>query len=63
MLGLGLGVAALAPALRRHVPIACAIAMIVLGVVAIGVRARPMLGHADRVHTMESPGHGVRGQR
>jgi sulfite exporter TauE/SafE len=38
MLGLGLGLQALAGPLRRHVPVACAMAMIVVGLLAIGGR-------------------------
>jgi sulfite exporter TauE/SafE len=38
MLSLGLGLQALAGPLRRHLPVACAIAMIVVGLLAIGGR-------------------------
>jgi len=38
MLGLGLGLQALAGPLRRHVPVVCAIAMIVVGLLAIAGR-------------------------
>jgi sulfite exporter TauE/SafE len=38
MLGLGLGLQALAGPLRRHVPVVCAIAMIVVGLLAVGGR-------------------------
>jgi sulfite exporter TauE/SafE len=38
MLTLGLGLQALAGPLRRHVPVVCAIAMIVVGLLAIGSR-------------------------
>jgi sulfite exporter TauE/SafE len=38
MLSLGLGLQALAGPLRRHVPVVCAIAMIVVGLLAIGGR-------------------------
>jgi sulfite exporter TauE/SafE len=38
MLALGLGLQALAGPLRRHVPVVCAIAMIVVGLLAIGGR-------------------------
>jgi sulfite exporter TauE/SafE len=38
MLSLGLGLQALAGPLRRHVPVACAMAMIVVGLLAIGGR-------------------------
>jgi hypothetical protein len=38
MLSLGLGLQALAGPLRRHVPVVCAVAMIVVGLLAIGGR-------------------------
>jgi hypothetical protein len=42
MLSLGAGLQALAAPLRRHVPVVCAIAMIVVGLLAIGGRLAPM---------------------
>ncbi len=41
MVGLGLGLAALAGPFRRHVPAACAVAMIVVGLLAVAGRMRP----------------------
>jgi sulfite exporter TauE/SafE len=40
MVGLGVGVQALAGPLRRHLPTACAVAMIAVGVLAVSGRAR-----------------------
>jgi sulfite exporter TauE/SafE len=40
MVSLGLGLGALAGPLRRHVPAACAIAMIAVGLFAVGGRLR-----------------------
>lgn len=42
MLGLGLGLRALAVPFRRHVPVACAVAMIAVGSLAIAGRLRPI---------------------
>ncbi|MBP7146903.1 MAG: sulfite exporter TauE/SafE family protein [Acidobacteria bacterium] len=42
MLALGLGVQAAAGPLRRHLPVACALAMIVVGLLAIAGRARAL---------------------
>jgi sulfite exporter TauE/SafE len=53
MLTLGLGLQALAGPLRRHVPVVCAIAMIVVGLLAIGGRINsvdPGAGATTRHH-------------
>jgi sulfite exporter TauE/SafE len=42
MVSLGLGLSALAGPLRRHVPAACALAMIVVGLLAVAGRVRPI---------------------
>ena len=42
MIGLGVGVTALAGPLRRHVPAACAVAMIAVGLLAVAGRFRPV---------------------
>jgi len=42
MIGLGVGVAALAGPLRRHVPAACAVAMIAVGLLAVAGRVGPV---------------------
>lgn len=47
MLSLGLGLQALAGPLRRHVPVVCAIAMIVVGLLAIGGRLTPVDSGAE----------------
>lgn len=56
MLSLGLGLQALAGPLRRHVPVVCAIAMIVVGLLAIGGRLTPVDPGA------ETPTHQRHGQ-
>jgi sulfite exporter TauE/SafE len=53
MLALGLGLAALAGPLRRHVPVACAVAMIAVGLFAVAGRVR-----APELHGA-GPGHGT----
>ncbi len=42
MLSLGLGIAAITGPLRRHLPAACAVAMIVVGLIAVAGRLRPV---------------------
>lgn len=57
MVSLGLGLQALAGPLRRHLPVACAIAMIVVGLLAVGGRIGAVApGAGPAVHQ----GHGQR---
>jgi sulfite exporter TauE/SafE len=57
MVSLGLGLQALAGPLRRHLPVACAIAMIVVGLLAVGSRIGAVApGAGPAVHQ----GHGQR---
>jgi sulfite exporter TauE/SafE len=53
MVALGVGLGAVAGPLRRHVPVACAVAMIVVGLLAIAGRVRPPDLHGA------GPGHRV----
>lgn len=51
LLGLGVGAAAVTASVRRHVPAACAVLMIVVGLLAVAGRARPLLvRHDARAH-------------
>jgi len=57
MVSLGLGLAAIAGPFRRHVPAACAAAMIVVGLLAVAGRMRPAEVHAPPPsHAVASPG-------
>ena len=60
MLSLGAGLAALAGPLRRHVPAACALAMIVVGLLAVVGRVRPVDPPAPS-HAVAPPGLGPHG--
>jgi sulfite exporter TauE/SafE len=61
MLSLGAGLAALAGPLRRHVPAACAVAMIAVGLLAVAGRVRhidpPPPSHADATSAPGSHAH------
>jgi sulfite exporter TauE/SafE len=64
MVGLGVGVQALAAPLRRHLPTACALAMIAVGVLAVSGRVRAPIeippvqhGTASRDATAPAPHH------
>jgi sulfite exporter TauE/SafE len=60
MLGLGVGLVALAGPLRRHVPAVCAVAMIVVGLLAVAGRVRPVDPPAPS-HAVATPGLGSHG--
>ena len=55
MVSVGIGLQALAGPLRRHIPVACATAMIVVGLLAVGGRlhAAGPAGAAAHVHHVQ----------
>lgn len=61
MLSLGVGLTALAGPLRRHVPAVCALAMIVVGLLAVTGRVRPIdpsaPAHAPQTRALPPHGH------
>ena len=61
MVSLGLGVRALAGPLRRHVPAACAVALILVGLFAVAGRMMDPHGHvAATAGSHEAAGHDAR---
>jgi sulfite exporter TauE/SafE len=68
MLGLGVGIHAIARPLARHVPAACAVGMIVIGLLALDGRIRAAdppghLRHVDAPVAPATPGHQGHGAR
>ena len=68
MLGLGVGIQTIARPLSRHIPAACAVGMIVIGLLALDgrIRAADLPGHAPRMDepgVTALPGHHRHGSR